>query len=455
MSRLFGTDGVRGRANAELTPELALQIGQAAARVIVGAQRGTAVVGRDPRVSGDMLEAALAAGLMSAGVDVLRAGVIPTPGLAFLTAQAGADLGVMLTASHNPMPDNGIKILARGGLKLPDAAEDQIADTIGQAWERPQAERIGRAYEYSEGQALYLRHLLAATPGRLDGLHIVVDAAHGAASPIAGEAYAQAGARVTLLNAAPDGLNINDNCGSTHLPALASQVLAHGADLGLAHDGDADRCLAIDAAGQVVDGDQIMAILALAMRERAELPDATVVVTVMSNLGFHHAMHEAGIRVIETPVGDRHVLEAMRTGGHRLGGEQSGHVILSAHATTGDGLLTGLTLAARVAATGRPLAELAGVVRRLPQVLLNVAEVDASRVGIDAGVLAAVEQARAELAGSGRVLLRASGTEPLVRIMVEAGTVERAQQLAEDLADVVRTRLGRAATLPGAGLPRQ
>lgn len=442
MGRLFGTDGVRGRANADLTPELALQVSQAAARVTLGESRGMAVVGRDPRASGGMLEAAVVAGLTSAGVDVARAGVIPTPGLAYLTALTGADLGVMLTASHNPMPDNGIKILARGGHKLPDAVEDQIADLMGTRWVRPQADRVGRVHDYPDAAGAYVDHLHAAIPGRLDGLAIVVDAANGAASPLVARAYAGAGAQVTLINADPDGVNINDNCGSTHMSGLAAEVRARGADLGLAHDGDADRCLAVDASGQLVDGDQIMAILTLALRARGLLPDGTVVVTVMSNLGFHHAMREAGIRVVETPVGDRHVLEAMRTGGHRIGGEQSGHVILSAHATTGDGLLTGLCLAAEVARSGQTLAELAAVVTRLPQVLCNIGGVDASRVGVDAGVLAAVEQVRAELAGRGRVLLRASGTEPVVRIMVEAETAAQANEVAESLATVVRARLG-------------
>ncbi|MFF8314000.1 phosphoglucosamine mutase [Streptomyces lydicus] len=452
MGRLFGTDGVRGVANADLTAELALGLSVAAAHVLaeVGTFEGhrpMAVVGRDPRASGEFLEAAVVAGLASAGVDVLRVGVLPTPAVAYLTGSLGADLGVMLSASHNPMPDNGIKFFARGGHKLADELEDRIEETYrahssGEPWERPTGSGVGRVTVYDEGFDNYVAHLVGVLPNRLDGLKVVIDGAHGAAARVSPEAFARAGAEVVTLGTDPDGLNINDGCGSTHLGLLRAAVVEHGADLGVAHDGDADRCLAVDREGNEVDGDQILAVLALGMREAGVLRKNTVVATVMSNLGFKLALEREGIDLVRTAVGDRYVLEEMKAHGFALGGEQSGHVIVLDHATTGDGTLTGLMLAARVAATGRPLGELAGVMERLPQILVNVPDVDRSRVATSPELTAAVAEAERELGATGRVLLRPSGTEPLVRVMVEAADIEQARAVAERLADVVKSALG-------------
>lgn len=452
MGRLFGTDGVRGVANADLTAELALGLSVAAAHVLAEAgtfagHRATAVVGRDPRASGEFLEAAVVAGLASAGVDVLRVGVLPTPAVAYLTGALGADLGVMLSASHNAMPDNGIKFFARGGHKLADELEDRIETVYedhrtGAPWDRPTGDGVGRVSDYTEGFDKYVAHLMGVLPNRLDGLKVVLDEAHGAAAYVSPEAFTRAGAEIVTIGAEPDGLNINDGCGSTHLGLLKQAVVAHGADLGIAHDGDADRCLAVDANGEEVDGDQILAVLALAMREAGHLREDTVVATVMSNLGFKLAMESEGINVVQTGVGDRYVLESMKEHGYALGGEQSGHVIILDHATTGDGTLTGLMLAARIAATGKPLAELTGVMARLPQVLVNVPDVDKSRVATSGELAAAVADAERELGTTGRVLLRPSGTEPLVRVMVEAADIEQARAVAGRLADVVKSALG-------------
>ncbi|MCX4394594.1 phosphoglucosamine mutase [Streptomyces sp. NBC_00053] len=452
MGRLFGTDGVRGVANADLTAELALGLSVAAAHVLaegstLDGTRPTAVVGRDPRASGEFLEAAVVAGLASAGVDVLRVGVLPTPAVAYLTGALGADLGVMLSASHNSMPDNGVKFIARGGHKLSDELEDRIESIYqqhraGEPWERPTGAGVGRVTEYAEGFDRYVAHLVAVLPNRLDGLKVVLDEAHGAASRVSPEAFARAGAEVITIGADPNGLNINDGCGSTHLEPLKAAVVEHGAHFGIAHDGDADRCLAVDSTGEEVDGDQILAVLALAMREAGQLRKDTVVGTVMSNLGFKIAMEREGIQLVQTAVGDRYVLESMKAEGYALGGEQSGHVIVLDHATTGDGTLTGLLLAARVAATGRTLADLAGVMQRLPQLLINVRDVDKSRVATSPEVAAAVAEAEHELGSTGRVLLRKSGTEPLVRVMVEAADIEQARAIAERLADVVKSALG-------------
>ncbi|AXK32072.1 phosphoglucosamine mutase [Streptomyces armeniacus] len=452
MARLFGTDGVRGVANGSLTAEMTLGLSVAAAHVLAEAgtfegHRPVAVVGRDPRASGEFLEAAVVAGLASAGVDVLRVGVLPTPAVAYLTGALGADLGVMLSASHNPMPDNGIKFFARGGHKLADELEDRIEQTYhqhagGQPWDRPTGAGVGRVRDYDEGFDNYVAHLVGVLPNRLDGLSVVIDGAHGAASRVSPEAFARAGAAVTTVGTDPDGLNINDECGSTHLDALRAAVVEHGADLGVAHDGDADRCLAVDADGNEIDGDQILAVLAVGLRDAGGLRKNTVVATVMSNLGFKLAMRREGVELLQTAVGDRYVLEEMKRGGYSLGGEQSGHVIVLDHATTGDGTLTGLMLAARVAATGRPLAELAGVMERLPQVLINVPDVDRSRVDTSAELATAVAEAERELGETGRVLLRPSGTEPLVRVMVEAAETELARSVADRLADVVKRVLG-------------
>jgi phosphoglucosamine mutase len=439
--RLFGTDGVRGLANGELlTPELAVRLSASAARVLAERDRShrpVALVGGDPRASGEMLEAAVVAGLASAGADAVRIGVLPTPAVAYLVAELGADLGVMISASHNAMPDNGIKLFAAGGHKLPDAIEGAIEDGLDTSSPRPTGAAIGRVRDLPDAGDRYVEHLLAATPGSLAGLRVVVDCAHGAASAVAPVAYRKAGAEVVALHAEPDGLNINEGVGSTHLGPLCDAVREHGADLGIAHDGDADRCLAVDADGRIVDGDHILAVLAVAMRDAGELAEDTLVTTVMSNLGLHLAMRDVGIAVRTTAVGDRYVLEELRAGGFTLGGEQSGHVVLPAYATTGDGLLTALRLMARMVTTGCTLAELAGVVTTLPQVLRNVQVVDKSAVAASASVRDAVEAAERDLGGTGRVLLRASGTEQLVRVMVEAPTAEQAEATALRLAEVV------------------
>jgi phosphoglucosamine mutase len=446
MGSIFGTDGVRGVANQDLTAELALDLSVAAAHVLgeVGAFEGhrpVAVVGRDPRASGEFLAAAVTAGLASAGVDVVDVGVVPTPAVAFLTADLGADLGAVISASHNAMPDNGLKFLARGGHKLADELEDAIEKRLREEWQRPVGAAVGRIRVDTSIEQRYADHLLSTLPHPLDGLRVVVDAAHGAAYRLAPEVMRKAGAEVFAIGDEPDGLNINDGYGSTHMDRLRAAVVEHGADAGVALDGDADRCLAVDASGAVVDGDQIMAILALAMREKGQLHDDTAVVTVMSNLGFRLAMQRERIRVVETAVGDRYVLEAMKEGGFSLGGEQSGHVIMLDHATTGDGLLTSLHLLARVASTGSSLAELASVMQRLPQVLVNVKGVDRSGVESCEPLQEAVRAASDELGLTGRVLLRPSGTEPVVRVMVEAPDADQAQGVADRLAEVVRAQL--------------
>jgi phosphoglucosamine mutase len=447
MGRLFGTDGVRGVANRDVTAELALDLSVAAAHVLgaFGAFEGhrpRAVVGRDPRASGEFLSAAVSAGLASAGVDVVNVGVLPTPAVAYLTKALGVDLGVMLSASHNPMPDNGIKFFSSGGHKLPDEVEDEIEQRLREPWDRPTGAAVGRiTHDAGVAGDRYVAHLVQSLPVRLDGLRIAVDCANGAASEVGPVALRAAGADVVVINASPDGRNINEKCGSTHPEQLQAAVVAAEAHLGVAFDGDADRCLAVDADGTLVDGDQIMGILAVALKERGQLAKDTLVTTVMSNLGLQLAMAEAGVRTVQTAVGDRYVLEEMRSQGYSLGGEQSGHLILATHGTTGDGTLTALQLASRVAQTGRSLADLASAVRRLPQVLVNVSGVDRSRTDEDEGLQIAVKDAEAELGRSGRVLLRPSGTEPLVRVMVEAAEQEQADQVAHRLAEVVRERL--------------
>lgn len=447
MARLFGTDGVRGLANREVTAELALQLGAAAAHVlgrqgVFDGRRPRAIVGRDPRVSGQFLSAAVIAGLASAGVDVEDLGVLPTPAVAFLTGAENADLAVMISASHNPMADNGIKFFTRGGHKLDDAVEDAIEAELSTEWERPTGAGVGRiTLDRGVGGDRYVEHLLTTIGNDLSGLRIAVDCANGAASEVGPAALRAAGADVVVINASPDGRNINDQCGSTHPEQLQAVTVASDADLGVAFDGDADRCLAVDRTGALVDGDQIMGILALAMQESGRLAHGTLVVTVMSNLGLLLAMRDAGITTVQADVGDRYVLEAMRFGGFTLGGEQSGHVIMAEHATTGDGVLSALHLASRVAATGTPLAGLAAAIQRLPQVLINVPDVDKARVLTDEGLAAAVAASEGRLGDTGRVLLRSSGTEPLVRVMVEAAVQEQADAEARALSDVVRERL--------------
>ena len=452
MPRLFGTDGVRGLANGEIiTADLALGLAQAAALVLTRGRhadelrsqgkRPRAVLARDPRVSGEFIAAAVAAGLASSGIDVLDAGVIPTPAAAFLVADIGADFGVMVSASHNPAADNGIKFFAIGGTKLPDEVEDRIERALDQTKMTPTGGGVGRIRRFADAEDRYVVHLISTLDARLDGLHVVIDAAHGAAAGVSPEVFALAGAKVTVIGADPDGLNINDGVGSTHLEGLRAEVLAQGADLGIAHDGDADRCLAVDAEGNVIDGDQMMAILAVSLKTRGLLAQDTLVATVMSNLGLRIAMAEHGIRLLQTKVGDRYVLEELDAQKLSLGGEQSGHIIFRENATTGDGILTGLQLAAEMARTGKTLAELAAVMTVYPQVLVNVRGVDQHALDSDAGVADAVRAAEERLGDSGRVLLRPSGTEPLVRVMVEAADQSIAETIAEELAAVVRDRL--------------
>ncbi len=446
MARLFGTDGVRGLANRDLTAELATKLAQAAA-IILGEDARTrgikpkAVIGRDPRISGEFLAAAISSGLASSGVDVFDAGVLPTPATAFLTDDLDADFGVMISASHNPAPDNGIKFFARGGHKLADEIEDKIEAAMSAEPLAPVGAAVGRVQRFADAEDRYIVHLLRSLPNRLDGLTVVVDCAHGAAAGVSPQVFTDAGAKVIVIGADPDGNNINEGYGSTHMSALQAAVLEHGADFGVAHDGDADRCLAVDASGAIIDGDQIMAILALSLKERGQLARNTLVATVMSNLGLRIAMKEHDINLIETGVGDRYVLEEMRAGGYTLGGEQSGHVIFAQYATTGDGILTGLKIGAEIARTKKSLAELASVMKIYPQVLINVPGVDKSRVNTDAEVQQAVAAAEAELHGTGRVLLRASGTEPLVRVMVEAADEGTAQSWADRIARVVEKQL--------------
>lgn len=442
--RLFGTDGVRGLANGLLTAKLASNLGVAAAQVL--GERGDfasrqsshpfAIVGRDPRASGEFLQSAISAGLASAGVDVIDVGILPTPAVAFLTELTGADLGVMLSASHNAMPDNGIKFFARGGIKLDDTIEDAIEAHLEIVSELPTGAGIGRIRSDHNLIEKYLHHLNSSISNSLEGLTVVIDGANGSASLVGPEVLRRAGAQVIAIHCEPNGLNINENCGSTHMDDLFAAVVKHGADLGIAHDGDADRCLAVDAKGNFVDGDQILAILTAGRKTREELIGNTVVATVMSNLGFKIAMKELGVEVIAAAVGDRYVLEEMRAGGFTIGGEQSGHIVLSEFATTGDGVLTALHLMSEMKATSKSLAELSAIVNRLPQVLINVSNVDKGSIS-NSQVVAAVSRLEQDLGNTGRILLRPSGTEPLIRVMVEAATAEQAQAVAKELAEVV------------------
>ena len=446
--RLFGTDGIRGLANRDLTAELALKVSVAAAHILVESLqnqsniRPKAIVGSDSRASGEFLEAAVVAGLTSAGVDVYRVGVLPTPAIAYLVGESGADLGVMLSASHNPMPDNGIKLFARGGGKLDDAVEDQIEARMNEPWERPTGQGVGRVIEDKDAAERYLKHLQSAVTTHLNGLKVVVDCANGAASYVAPEALRRAGAEVMSVANNPDGWNINDGVGSTHLDFLKQQVKQHGADLGIAHDGDADRCLAIDANGEEVDGDQILAILASGLSARGELSKSTVVATVMSNLGFLKAMERSNIKVEVTSVGDRYVLEKMLNEDLILGGEQSGHIIYRKFANTGDGILTALLLLQEIKKSDKTLADAASIMKKLPQVLINVKDVAKEKLDGNSAIKSAIEKSETQLNGSGRVLLRASGTEALVRVMVEAPTDTLASSVAKELAEVVKKELG-------------
>ncbi len=443
---LFGTDGIRGLANVDLTAELALDLAVAAAHILVESlgdknKRPRAIVGQDSRASGEFLEAAVVAGLTSAGVDVYRVGVLPTPAIAYLVAETGADLGVMISASHNPAPDNGIKLFARGGEKLADSLEAAIEARIGEPWQRPTGAHVGRVIEDASAREKYIAHLLKSVDISLAGITVVVDCANGAASFVAPIALEKAGATVIAVANTPNGLNINDGVGSTHLDFLREAVLKNKADIGIAHDGDADRCLAIDAQGNVIDGDFILAILAQGFKSRGKLTDSTVVATVMSNLGFLSAMKNADINVIKTSVGDRYVLENMLENNYSLGGEQSGHIIMRDFAGTGDGLLTALQLIAQMAHTKKSLNDLAKIMTRFPQVLINVSGVAKEKLDSSPAISTAVAKFEAELGDTGRILLRASGTEPLVRVMVEAQSDSIAKEIAEKLAKVVKEEL--------------
>lgn len=443
---LFGTDGIRGLANVDLTAELALDVAVAAAHILVESlgdknKRPRAIVGQDSRASGEFLEAAVVAGLTSAGVDVYRVGVLPTPAIAFLVAETGADLGVMISASHNPAPDNGIKLFARGGEKLADSLEAAIEARIGEPWQRPTGAHVGRVIEDAGAREKYIAHLLSSVDISLAGIIVVVDCANGAASFVAPIALEKAGATVIAVANTPNGLNINDGVGSTHLDFLREAVLKNKADIGIAHDGDADRCLAIDAQGNVIDGDFILAILAQGFKSRGKLTDSTVVATVMSNLGFLSAMKNADINVVKTAVGDRYVLENMLENNYRLGGEQSGHIIMRDFAGTGDGLLTALQLITQMAHTKKSLNDLAKIMTRFPQVLINVSGVAKEKLDSSPAISTAVAKFEAELGDTGRILLRASGTEPLVRVMVEAQSDSIAKEIAEKLAKVVKEEL--------------
>lgn len=444
MARLFGTDGVRGIANQDLTAELAFRLGAAAGRFLGEHGRGRIVVGRDTRRSGDMLEAAIVAGICSAGCDALLAGIVPTPAVAFLVRDLGASGGVVISASHNPAEYNGIKFFDRAGFKLPDEIEDEIEEFLvsDERIEGPVGAGVGRVERVTDACARYVAHAVSTVEGDLSGLRIAIDCGHGAAAETTPAAFAALGADVMTVNCDWDGMDINRECGSTHLGVIASVVREGGFDLGIAHDGDADRVLAVDETGAAIDGDQIMAVCAVDLKRRGALAHDTVVTTVMSNLGFDVAMAEHGISVIKTKVGDRYVLDQMRTMGASLGGEQSGHVIFLEHTTTGDGLVTALQFASILKRSGAKASELASVMSRFPQVLENVRVADKALFSASSAIAEAVRVAEAELGERGRVLVRPSGTEPMVRVMVEAEDVELAHAIAGRIATVVVRELG-------------
>ncbi|MFM7452341.1 MAG: phosphoglucosamine mutase [Actinomycetota bacterium] len=437
---LFGTDGVRGVAGVDLTAELAFNLSTAAASVLAdlgefAGHRPTAIVGQDSRASGQYLEEAICRGLSSAGIDVYRVGILPTPAISFLVKDRGADLGVMISASHNPASDNGIKFFDRTGSKLADQIEAKIESVLGKTVVSTNG--AGRVIEDLEAKESYIKNLLKSLAGNLSGLKVVVDCANGAASFVAPDVLKRAGAEVIAISASPNGLNINDNCGSTHLENLIAAVKEEEADIGIAHDGDADRVLAIDDKGSVIDGDFILGILAQDM----QLPTNTVVGTVMTNLGLIKALEEKGIQFIATAVGDRYVLEEMLAGGHILGGEQSGHIIMSKYANTGDGLLTALQLISKLKKSGKSASELASFMKRYPQVLINVSGVAKEKLASNQVIVKAVSDVQQRLADKGRVLLRASGTEALIRVMIEAQDLSLAQELASELATLVKSEL--------------
>ncbi|WAH37432.1 phosphoglucosamine mutase [Alicyclobacillus dauci] len=445
MGRLFGTDGVRGVANADLTPELAFRLGRVGAYVLTTRSPGSRIViGKDTRISGDMLEAALVSGILSMGVDVLRLGVISTPGVAYLTKHLRADAGVMISASHNPVEDNGIKFFGGDGFKLLDDIEDRIEDILAKDEEnlpRPIGDGIGRIYDEPAFER-YVRFLVSTVEHRFEGLHIVLDCANGAASAIAPEVFRRLGAKVTVVHADPDGVNINVGCGSTHPHVIQQAVLMHDADLGLSFDGDADRLIAVDSTGQVIDGDFVMAICASALKEEGKLAGNKLVATVMSNLGFVKAMENLDIQVLRTAVGDRYVMERMRTDHAVLGGEQSGHIIFLDHTTTGDGILTAVQLVNVLVKTGKPLSELRKIMTRYPQILENVRVSDKHAWRDNEPIQAALAAGEAVLGNSGRVLVRESGTEPIVRVMVEGPEETILRKVVADIVKVVQAELG-------------
>jgi phosphoglucosamine mutase len=445
LARLFGTDGVRGVANSELTPELAFRLGRVGAYVLTRERQGSRIaIGKDTRISSDMLEAALISGVLSMGVDVLRLGVISTPGVAYLTKQLRADAGIMISASHNPVEDNGIKFFGGDGFKLLDDVEDEMerilhddADTLP----RPTGAFVGRVFDEPAADA-FVKFLVGTVKNRFEGLHIVLDCANGAASGIAPTVFEKLGAKVTVCNAQPDGVNINVGCGSTHPHVVQRTVLSLEADLGLSFDGDADRLIAVDSTGQIVDGDYIMAICAQALHSQGQLRNNTVVATVMSNLGFMKAMEGLGVEVETSAVGDRYVMEMMRNGNHILGGEQSGHIIFLQHTTTGDGILTAIQLVDTMVTTKKSLAELRTVMTRYPQILENVRVTDKLAWRENLAIQAALAEGEAMLANSGRVLVRESGTEPIVRVMVEGPDERVLQDCVTRIVRVIREQLG-------------
>lgn len=447
MARLFGTDGVRGIANESLTCDLAFKLGQAGAYVLTSeVHKARILIGKDTRISGDMLESALIAGICSVGAEAVIAGVVPTSGIAFLTRNYGADAGVVISASHNTVEYNGIKFFNADGKKLPDAIEDRIEHIITGGSEKITLQtgvNIGRKVSATGALAEYKEFLLSTTETNLRGLKIVLDCAHGAASTVAPRAFKELGAEVIPYYDTPDGTNINDYCGSTHPQKLTQLVAELGADLGFAFDGDADRVIAVNEYGLVVDGDAIMAICALDMKERKLLKKDTLVCTVMSNMGLDIAMKEHGIKIIKTRVGDRYVLEEMMRGGYSLGGEQSGHIIFLDHNTTGDGILTGIQLASIVRRSGKPLSKLAGVVTILPQVLVGARVKDELKEAVmeDAQVKKRISELEARMKGRGRVLIRPSGTEPLVRVMIEGEDKKEIERQAVEMAALIESRL--------------
>lgn len=447
MGKYFGTDGVRGIANSQLTPELAFKIGRIGGYVLTrNKQEGKpkVVIGRDTRISGQLLESALIAGLLSVGAEVVQLGVIPTSGVAYLTRALGADAGVMISASHNPYPDNGIKFFGSDGFKLSDGVEaeiEQYLDAAEDTLPRPTGDGIGTVLEYWEGSQKYLSHLKNTVSERFDGMKVVLDCANGAAASLAARLFADVEAEVITIGTSPNGVNINEECGSTHPDRLQEEVVKHKADLGLAFDGDADRCIAVDENGEIVDGDYIMAICARALKAKGKLNNNTVVTTVMANLGFFKAMEEAGINTTRTAVGDRYVMEEMVKGGYNLGGEQSGHIIFLDYNTTGDGLLTGLQLMNVMKETGKKLSELKEVMTKYPQLLVNVRVSDKTKLEGNAAIAEAIRQVEAELGGDGRVLVRPSGTEPIVRVMAEGPDAEQLEVLVNRIAEVVEREL--------------